>query len=481
MKGQLKNSVEGSLWLDMEGVDDGNLQVSRFAARKDETWCVFGDNRSGLNRFVDFFRRPNNPSLSYSKLIIPADLAVVSFKDQQELFEQEVRNDQSDFLNRIDPGTPAREFLTHLEENKALIEQFKLGHVLNSGYRQLSSGESRKLLILRAVTDGATHLVIENPYDGLDVDSCVEFDRIMQLLLERSIMVLLVLSSRSDIPDWCSHLAWFDKGRLVSSGMRAEMGARIVDGSAGDDWGQILDTLGSREADGDGEDLVRLVNGQARYGDRVIFSNFDFSVTRGQHTLISGPNGAGKSTLLGLITGDHPDCYTNELYLFGRRRGTGESIWQIKQEMGIVSPALHREHYIPGNALQIVVSGFFDSIGLYCRPADHQWELARSWLGVIGLSGLQSKPFRSLGYGEQRLVLIARALIKMPKILVLDEPSHGLDDANRSHLLDFLELVVEKRISTILYVSHRRDEFRQFFRQHIRFDRPQDLCSPASR
>ena len=247
MKGQLKNSVEGSLWLDMEGVDDGNLQVSRFAARKDETWCVFGDNRSGLNRFVDFFRRPNNPSLSYSKLIIPADLAVVSFKDQQELFEQEVRNDQSDFLNRIDPGTPAREFLTHLEENKALIEQFKLGHVLNSGYRQLSSGESRKLLILRAVTDGATHLVIENPYDGLDVDSCVEFDRIMQLLLERSIMVLLVLSSRSDIPDWCSHLAWFDKGRLVSSGMRAEMGARIVDGSAGDDVYTWL--LGYRTSD----------------------------------------------------------------------------------------------------------------------------------------------------------------------------------------------------------------------------------------
>ena len=480
MTGQQNDCITGNLWLDMEGVDDGYLQVSRFAARKDETWCVYGDNRSGLNRFVDFFRCPDNPSLSHRKLIIPADLAVVSFKDQQELFEQEVRNDQSDFLDRIDPGTPAREFLTHLEQNEALVDQFKIGHVLNSGYRQLSSGESRKLLILRAVTDGAAHLIIENPYDGLDVDSCVEFDRIMQLLLERSIVVLLVLSSRSDIPHWCSHLAWFDKGRLVGTGMRAEMCAHIDDSNAGDDWGLILDNPGNNEKDGACEDLVRLVNGQARYGDRVIFSNFDFSVTRGQHTLISGPNGAGKSTLLGLITGDHPDCYTNELYLFGRRRGTGESIWQIKQEMGIVSPALHREHYIPGNALQIVVSGCFDSIGLYCRPAEHQWELARSWLGVIGLSGLQSKPFRSLGYGEQRLVLIARALIKMPKMLVLDEPSHGLDDANRSHLLDFLELVVEKRISTILYVSHRRDEFRQFFRQHIRFDRSEDLCSPAS-
>ncbi len=192
---------------------------------------------------------------------------------------------------------------------------------------------------------------------------------------------------------------------------------------------------------------------------------------RDQHTLVTGPNGAGKSTLLALVTGDHPDCYTNELYLFGSRRGSGESIWQIKKEMGIVSPALHREHYIPGNSLQIVVSGFFDSIGLYCRPTEPQRELARSWLRVIGLSGLEKTPFRNLGYGEQRLVLIARALIKTPKLLVLDEPTHGLDDANRANLLNFLELVVDRQISTIVYVSHRRDEFRDFFRQHISFDR----------
>ena len=138
--------------------------------------------------------------------------------------------------------------------------------------------------------------------------------------------------------------------------------------------------------------------------------------------------------------------------------------------MGIVSPALHREHYIPGNSLHIVVSGFFDSIGLYRRPSDQQWALARSWLGVLGLGSLEKVPFRTLGYGEQRLLLIARALIKLPKILVLDEPTHGLDDSNRAHLLDFLEMVVDRQISTIIYVSHRGDEFRGFFRQHLSFE-----------
>jgi len=454
----------------MEEVDDGYLQVDRFVTRPGETWCVYGGNHSGIDRFVELFRRQNQAALSFRKLTIPIDLGVVSFKDQQELFEQEVRNDESDFLDRIDPGTLAGQFLTNLEDNRALIDQFRLSGVLNSGYRQLSSGESRKLLILKAVTDGASHLLIENPYDGLDVASCVEFDRIMALLVGRGINVLLVLSSRSDIPDWCSHLAWFDKGKLVGCGGRAEI-VRQIDGRAnGDDWNQILENR-ENTAGGDSVELVRLVNGQARYGDRVIFSNFDFRVERDQHTLVTGPNGAGKSTLLALVTGDHPDCYTNELYLFGSRRGSGESIWQIKKEMGIVSPALHREHYIPGNSLQIVVSGFFDSIGLYCKPTEQQRELARSWLRVIGLSGLEKTPFRNLGYGEQRLVLIARALIKTPKLLVLDEPTHGLDDANRANLLNFLELVVDRQISTIVYVSHRRDEFRDFFRQHISFDR----------
>jgi molybdate transport system ATP-binding protein len=465
-----EDKVSRAVWLEMDEVDDGHLQVSRFAAREDEAWCVYGGNRSGIDRFVELFRRPDNPVLSYQKLNFPKDFGIVSFKDQQELFEQEVRNDESDFLDRIDPGTPARNFLAHLQDNFSLVEQFNLVRVLDSGYRQLSSGESRKLLILKAISEGAAHLIIENPYDGLDIDSRAEFDRIMALLLERGIAVLLILSSRGDIPDWCTHLAWLEKGRLVGAGARAEVMREIKNGSDGDDWSQILEFQDTTKAEGAEEELVRLVNGRARYGERTIFSDFNFRVHRGQHTLISGPNGAGKSTLLGVITGDHQDCYTNELYLFGRRRGSGESIWQIKKEMGIVSPALHREHYIPGNSLHIIVSGFFDSIGLYRRPSEQQWELARSWLRVLGLSTLEKMPFRNLGYGEQRLLLIARALIKLPKILVLDEPTHGLDDANRAHLLDFLEMVVDRQISTIIYVSHRRDEFRSFFKQHISFE-----------
>ncbi len=455
-------------WLTMAAVE-APLRIERFSATADEVWCVYGDNRSGIEQFVDQFRSPHKSSSSAETLNIPDKLGIVSFKDQQEIFEREVRNDDSDFLDRIDPGTPAKEFINDLNGNRRLIEQLRLGHVLDSGYRQLSSGESRKLLILKAISEGALHLLIENPYDGLDIESCAEFDRIMKLLIDQGLAIMLILSRFSDIPEWCTHLAWIEDGVMVDSGRVEDLRERIETEQNGEGWKLIVEDLKENDSESGDAELIRLVDGHARYGDRTIFSGFDFTVRQHQHTLISGPNGAGKSTLLGLVTGDHQDCYTNELYLFGSRRGSGESIWDIKKEMGIVSPALHREHYIPGNCLQIVVSGFFDSIGLYTKPTPHQVERGAAWLEVIGLESLRHKPFRNVSYAEQRLILIARALIKMPRLLLLDEPTHGIDDTNRARLLDFLELIVDKRISTIVYVSHRRDEFRDFFRQHVDF------------
>jgi len=361
----------------MAGVVNDRLTIDAFTATTGEVWCVYGSNSSGIDLFVDLFRTPEK-SLICKQLEIPDDLGLVSFKDQQEVFEQEVRNDDSDFLDRLDPGTPARDFLKNCQDNRTLIDQFQLGHVLDSGYRQLSSGESRKLLILKAVTNGARHLLIQNPYDGLDPASCGEFDRIIKLLIDQDFGVILVLSSRVDIPEWCTHLAWTDNGTVVEQGPRSEILESIDEGVNGDDWKIILDTANNSVEQSGEYELIRLVKGRARYGERTIFSDFDFSVKQNQHTLITGSNGAGKSTLLGLITGDHSDCYTNELYLFGNRRGSGESIWQIKKEMGIVSPALHREHYVPRNCLQIVISGFFDSIGLYSRYTSRQQELAQS-------------------------------------------------------------------------------------------------------
>jgi molybdate transport system ATP-binding protein len=457
------------LGVDLRNVRTDSLYIERFAASAPESWCVLGDNRSGVEGLVQIISGGYQPD-GADRVYISENLAVVSFKAQQELFEEEVRNDDSDFLNRVDPGTLAREFLGPVGNGPELVRLFRLDHVMDSGYRQLSSGEGRKLLLLQAITHGAEHIFIEQPYEGLDVQACRDFDNVMESLRSQGLGIIIVVSSRSDVPRWCTHCLVVKAGSVFVQGERQHSLEQLQENNGNGDWSDLLEAPRAEAGDTMAEELVRLVDGRARYGGRLIFQGLDLQVRQGEHTLITGPNGAGKSTLLSLVTGDHPDCYTNELYLFGIKRGSGESIWELKKEMGVVSPALHREHYIPGNALQIVISGFHDSIGLYRRYSPEQAEQAREWLGRTGLADRETTPFRRLSYAEQRLVLIARALIKLPKLLILDEPTQGLDDKNRSNLLDFLEKVAENRISTILYVSHRPDEYRSFFRQQLEIE-----------
>ena len=456
-------------WLEVKNITGKGLSIDSFTARTGELWCIWGENRSGVDELVELLSGEDDQFL-FESSALPEDLAVVSFSNQQKIFEEEVRNDDSDYLQKIDPGTLARDFLGTDGDHKELIRLFHLDHILGSGYRQLSSGESRKLVLLNAITNGVLHLLVQNPYDGLDTASCTEFDQIMTSLHSRGLRIIITLTSKRDIPQWCTHLACMHKGKLVKQGLRDDVLAEIPNGSSGDQWVDTVDLTSAENKSQSREILISLKNGRARYGERLIFSGLDLIVEKGAHTLITGPNGAGKSTLLAIISGDHSDCYANELHLFGIRRGSGESIWDLKKNMGIVSPDLHRNHYIPGNTIQIVISGFFDSIGLYRNYTQDQERQARTWLKRLGLEDREKTPFRQLSFGEQRLVLIARALIKMPKLLLLDEPTQGLDDMHRDNLLQFLERVAAAQLSTILYVSHRQDEYRDFFKQHLKID-----------
>lgn len=451
-------------WLEVKNLTTPTLRIDHLAIRENETWCILGSNRSGADKLVSLFSGDTIDKTAGVVQIVD-DFRAISFSSQQELYEREVRNDDTDYMEKIDPGTRAGTFIGESEDAAELVRLFRLDHVLESGYRQLSSGESRKLLILEAITHGVRHLLIENPYDGLDVDSCRELDRVAQGLQKRGLGLVIFLTSRHDIPGWCTHIAYIKDGSVALQGTRKQVLGAINQNSDTRQWSPVSEIKAAEDAEE--TELVRLVGGTVGYGERTIFSAFDLLVRQGDHTLITGPNGAGKSTLLAVITGDHPDCYTNELYLFGKKRGSGESIWELKKEMGIVSPALHRSHYVPGSTLQIVISGFFDSIGLYSKFTASQKARAQEWLANIGLEAYAAVPFRRLSFAQQRLALIARALIKLPRLLILDEPTQGLDDQNRESLLNFLEMVAEKEISTILYVSHRRDEYRSFFSQQI--------------
>ncbi|WP_084691750.1 ATP-binding cassette domain-containing protein [Desulfobacter vibrioformis] len=468
-----------------------DLNIPLFEAEPGQFWCILGRNRSGIDTFFSLLS-PGQAKIPDPGICLPEDMGIFSFAGQQAVFEQELKNDDTDFMDRLDPGTLARSFIHDPDQHADLIRAFAMDQVLDQGYRQLSTGQTRKLLLLSRISSGSRWLLIQSPFDGLDKAGCSQLDLALDHCRVCGMGILVFVYDPGDIPLGATHIAVIENGTMTRSGPRQEIVSRLFDLQEQANFSAHVTDLKPAEtaffqavASGEAphsKELVRLEDGHAGYSGRPVFSHLNLCMAPGDHTLVSGPNGCGKSTLLQVISGDHPACYRNRLWLFGTRRGTGESIWELKKRMGIVSTELHRSYRVPGSVLDCVLSGLYDSIGLYQRPGFEDQKKALAWLGRISLSDKAESSFRTLSYADQRLALIARALIKLPDLLVLDEPTHGLDRANRDAVLDFLSQVAAEKLSTILYVSHREDEFRDFFVSHIRMEmsRPQGPSAFAS-
>ena len=210
-----------------------------------------------------------------------------------------------------------------------------------------------------------------------------------------------------------------------------------------------------------------------RYGERVILDTLDWTVRNGERWALGGQNGAGKSTLLSLVCADNPQSYACDIALFGNPRGSGESIWDIKKHIGYVSPEMHRAYQKNLPAVRIVASGLKDSMGLYVKPNEEEYGICRWWMDIFGLKGKEDTPFLKLSSGEQRLVLLARAFVKDPQLLILDEPLHGLDNRNRRLVKDVIEAFCQRRNKTMIMVTHYKEELPAcidhdlFLRRHV--------------
>lgn len=435
----------------------------------DQQWAIVGGNGAGKSALAEMITdrlRPQRGSLTRATDIdINDDIVHLSFKLQRELIDHDIRFDDSELrADANDIGTTVRQIVLRKQTADAHFEQIAkqchIEHILDRGIRFVSTGESRKTLLARALFQQPRMLILDNPFEGLDKSAQAELLALINHLLESEIKLLLLLKQASEVPVNISHVMVLEQGSIKSQGGRDSVLADLPQT-------QQPPPLTNAELPAPiprsyhldrSQALIELRDVHVSYGDQAILKHINWRLDWGQHCCICGPNGAGKSTLLSLLCGDNHKAYGQDIRLFGRRRGDGESIWELKQKFGIVSTQLQLNHIGRTRVAELIASGLYDSVGLYkqCSGADRK--IALQWLRLMDLQHIATQFFNQLSFGQQRLAMLARAMVKSPPILILDEPCIGLDLEHRQLVLALVDKIAARGDCHILYVSHTEDE-----------------------
>ncbi|TCK79531.1 ATP-binding cassette domain-containing protein [Albibacterium bauzanense] len=340
----------------------------------------------------------------------------------------------------------AQEEALDIDDVSYYLDLFGFSNSKNTQLIELSSGENKKMQLIKALWLKPQLLIIDQPYTGLDAASRKNLNRVFDDLTSQGLHLILI-SNDDELPDCINRFAEIKNSRLVivnnKEGITKEE-TRIK---------KVLPYFLQQAPDISAKSMVRMNNVNVKYGDKQVLHNVSWEVKAGEKWLLQGPNGSGKSTLLSLINGDHPQAYTSDIYLFGKKRGSGESIWDIKEHLGIISPELHWYFDSTARVWQSVASGFYDSIGLFHDLTHDKQRKVDEVLEFFDLKEYKYELLNTLPLGKQRLVLLARTIIKNPELLILDEPCQGLDAVQTQHFNDIVdELCTHGK--TLIYVGH---------------------------
>lgn len=357
-----------------------------------------------------------------------------------------------DYLNDMEVKVPG---FWNLQK---VLDLMRLNDLGGKSLIKLSNGETRRLAIAAALIKNPKLLLMDQPMTGLDIQSRTDFGRILKEIANSGIHIMLTAHS-DEIPEPITHVAVLADQKVNKIIKVEELKGLDLNIDSGNEFDHLLikELLGDAQKT-DFNKILEMENVNVRYGDRKILDNINWTVLPNSKWLLKGENGAGKSTLLSLILGENPQAYSNNFWLFDRKRGTGESIWDIKKNIGFVAPELSR--FFPSNqtCLKVVLSGLFDTMGLFKKVSPEQEKTAISWLKLFRLEGSAHLLLRQVSLENQRFVLLARALIKKPVLLVLDEASQGMDELQRKLFRKTIDQVCRIFPVSIIYVSHYEED-----------------------
>ena len=455
------------------------LHQIHLSTEKDEHWAIIGSSGAGKTTLAKaicnaiFFRgnievtNLTNPEVKPTVVLIEQQHRFKN-KSNVENFYYQQRYNSTDKEDAITVDQDLKSIQINDIEKERWIAFFSIEHILNKPLIQLSNGENKRVQLTKTMLKKPDLLILDNPFVGLDVDGRNSLKSALNEITAQGISIILI-ASEQDLPSCITNIAFIENGKITSEKEKtAEKYSLHLSQQNLIDSALLKKCFIQHENTFD--EAVKMVNVNIVYNHTQILSNINWRVKAGEKWCLTGPNGSGKSTLLSLISGDNPQAYANEIYLFDRKKGSGESIWDIKKNIGYLSPELHLYFHQHENCFQTVASGLFDTIGLFRVPNSAQTELVLNWLKLLHIEKFAEKFLHQLSLGEQRLVLLARALVKSPPLLILDEPCQGLDQNQTVFIKYIIDEICKSTNTTLIFVSHYKEDIPSCINNFIKIE-----------
>lgn len=460
-----------------------------FKMRAGECWTFYGDNGSGktllaetlygkyaLNKgvlrypFLDKLRAQTQaylyPKQYISYISFQSTYAFSDFRDAY--YQQRFNSQDADLYPTVSECLGLKtdncdEYITQV------VDLLRLSSLLEHRLVALSSGQLRRLLIAKALLARPKMMIFDNPFIGLDQETRERLNAIFVDLSRNGVQLLFLIPALRDIPPCCTHLLYLVNCETAFCGSYAQ----FLQSFGGEQKAVLPAVKWPTVTTPSFEVAVKMEHLNISYKQLCYQHDLCWEVRRGQKWALLGPNGSGKSTLLSYVFADNPQAYRLPLWLFDRKRGSGESIWDIKRRIGYTSSEMHLYYRENVPCLKVVQSGFFDSVGLFRQASEAQTAQALQLMEVLGISSLKDKLFMQVSSGQQRLLLFARSLVKNPELLILDEPFHGMDYAHKQLCLRLIDSYCAQPDRTMIFVTHYQEELPQKVEQVFRLQAPQ--------
>jgi molybdate transport system ATP-binding protein len=457
-----------------------------FAINKGENWALVGESGSGKSAllqtiagnfnvtggelhyhfFEDYLQQHpgNQDHLTHHKLVamVEAKHHFKNLSNTGDFYYQQRYNSMdsedaltvAEYLHTIKPA-PQPNLYWHFDR---IITTLKLDRLSNKQLIKLSNGETKRLRIAAALLKNPALLLMDSPLTGLDVQTRQEFNAIIEEITASGISIVMA-TSPYEIPDAITNIAELKNCAIINTFSKADFKPELVAPQDDDtiDTDELRSLLNTLEAE-TYQQIISMNKVHVKYGGNVILNAVDWQVNPGDRWALLGHNGAGKSTLLSLINGDNPQAYANDIILFDKKRGTGESIWDIKKKIGFVSPELHQYFPTDNSCLQVIESGYYDTLGLFRPGNKDKAETALRWMKALEIDNYARTLLKNIPASAQRLCLLARALIKNPPLLIFDEPCQGMDIHQQQHFKNLVDTICSLSKVTLIYVTHYQHE-----------------------